>query len=70
MTELSHGNEPQQAAVIQDEILVILKEVILRRLLAQQRLTQPLSARGAHKSLLNCRQTMHRASTTIYHHFL
>lgn len=46
MTELSHGNEPQQAAVIQDEILVILKEVILRRLLAQQRLTQPLSARG------------------------
>lgn len=34
MTELSHGNEPQQAAVIQDEILEILKEakVLARRL--------------------------------------
>ena len=33
MTELSHGNEPQQAALIQDEILVILKEakVLARR---------------------------------------
>ena len=26
MTELSHGNEPLQAALIQDEILEILKE--------------------------------------------
>ncbi|WP_426108710.1 hypothetical protein [Pseudomonas sp. TWR1-1-4] len=33
MTELSHGNEPQQAALIQNEILVILKEakVLARR---------------------------------------
>lgn len=33
MTELSHGNEPQQAALIQDEILEILKEakVLARR---------------------------------------
>lgn len=46
MTELSHGNEPQQAALIQDEILEILKEakVLARRF---YRLTgKPLGVTG------------------------
>ena len=46
MAELSHGNEPQQAALIQDEILEILKEakVLARRF---YRLTgKPLGVTG------------------------
>ena len=37
MTELSHGQEPHQAAVIQDEILEILKDakVLARRFYRQ-----------------------------------
>jgi hypothetical protein len=37
MTELSHGQEPHQAALIQDEILEILKEakVLARRFYRQ-----------------------------------
>ncbi|MDE1912766.1 MAG: hypothetical protein KGL60_17085 [Pseudomonas sp.] len=46
MTELSHGNEPRQAALIQDEILDILKEA---KVLAHRfyRLTgKPLGVKG------------------------
>jgi len=55
MTELSHGNEPQQAALIQDEILEILKEakVLARRF---YRLTGKLRLDSACYYILQGRQ--------------